>query len=465
MATQRSHFNILDLDRLGIEFVRIQWVDLVNKVGYKVVPLSRFKKMILGSRPGVNFSKATLGLVFLEIAEGFSSFGEYLYVVDMDSLRPCPYAPGHASVMGWYEEKNPRPDCDQSLAYFVDLCPRTLVRRITDEAKSLGIDFLVGFETEFILLKSAAQIEPVNNHGWSYSSSLRTGSTELSVMEEIARTLEQSGIELEAWHAEASPGQYEVVTGPLPPIQAIDNLVHTREAIYNIAHKHGLHATLAPRLHGLRFGSAAHSHFSLQEATPSGTSEESQFLTKSEAAFLSGVLAHLPAMSLLALPVPASYMRMDDEAHAGGTYVSWGSDQRSAPVRLCCADEPEARNFEFRLLDGVANPYVALAGILGAGLSGIKEKRRLVIRDCLGDRAPADMTEEERTKMGITERMPLTWEEARECLKKDDGFKAILGNNFVDKYLTVNELQAEYFAKKTDENDDEAGLLRIIEHY
>ena len=68
-------------------------------------------------------------------------------------------------------------------------------------------------------------------------------------MEEIADALQASGIELLMYHAEAAPGQYEFVTGPLPPLEAADAVVLTRETIYNIAAKHGLRATLAPRLY------------------------------------------------------------------------------------------------------------------------------------------------------------------------------------------------------------------------
>jgi glutamine synthetase len=50
------------------------------------------------------------------------------------------------------------------------------------------------------------------------------------------------------FHSEAAPGQYEVITGPLPPLQAVDALVHTRDIIFNVASKHGLRATLAPRV-------------------------------------------------------------------------------------------------------------------------------------------------------------------------------------------------------------------------
>ena len=111
-----------------------------------------------------------------------------------------------------------------------------------------GVEFLVGFETEFILLKSTNPIEPVNAHGWSNSPALASGTKEAQVLDEIAIALRASRIGLQMYHAEAAPGQYEVVTAPLPPLQAVDALIHTRETIYNIASKHGLRATLAPRV-------------------------------------------------------------------------------------------------------------------------------------------------------------------------------------------------------------------------
>ena len=112
----------------------------------------------------------------------------------------------------------------------------------------LNLSFLIGVESEFILLKQTNPIEAVNNHGWSNSPALPSGSVEAKVLEEIADVLNTAGIELQMYHAEAAPGQYEVVTGPLGPLQAADALVHTRETIYNVASKHGLRATFAPRV-------------------------------------------------------------------------------------------------------------------------------------------------------------------------------------------------------------------------
>lgn len=132
--------------------------------------------------------------------------------------------------------------------------------------QELGIQFLVGVETEFTLLKSINPIVPVNSCEYSTVLGLTTGTVEARVLEEIADALQADGINVEMYHAEAAPGQvrssdivnpfvlnrglsqYEMITGPLSPLEAADALVHTRETIYNIANKHGLKATLAPKL-------------------------------------------------------------------------------------------------------------------------------------------------------------------------------------------------------------------------
>lgn len=137
------------LRELGLRHVRIQWVDLHNNIRYRVVRLPYFEKLLKTSRPGTSLTKACLGIVFINIADGFkcaffspdrqgkayisaSATGEYLYAVDLSSLKICPYAPGHASVMGWFEEKNPIPNLTNHRAVEVDLCPRTILRRVVE---------------------------------------------------------------------------------------------------------------------------------------------------------------------------------------------------------------------------------------------------------------------------------------------------------------------------------------------
>ncbi|KAH7882852.1 hypothetical protein F5I97DRAFT_1977292 [Phlebopus sp. FC_14] len=450
------------LTSLGVKFVRVQWVDLLNNVRFRVLPLSHFLKLLKTPRPGVAVTKCVFGLVFIQLVPGFDAVGEYLYAVDLSSLRLCPYAPGHAVVFGFFQEKTPLLG-PNGPSFQVPLCPRTNLQQLLTYAKvNLDAQFLVGFETEFILLKSTNPIVAANNYGWSNSPALLTGTVEAQVLEEIAGALAEAGIELQMYHSEAAPGQYEVVTGPLPPLEAADALVQTRETIFNIASKHGLRATLAPRLNADNCGSGAHTHISVHGSSR-GVSN-SEYLNPLESSFLAGLLEHLPSIIAFTLPLRASYERMKDGIWSGGTWACWGVDNREAPVRLANATSPSSRNFEIKTVDGTSSPYLALLGLLGAGILGINENKALVARNCEGPKTAAQMTDAERAAMGITKRMPLNIEQARDYLQADEAVKDILGPKFVDMFIKVNETLVTAMDGPEGENKDVTNV-RLVENY
>jgi glutamine synthetase len=465
-----SHYNI--------HSVRITWVDLVNAIGFRVVPLKSFQRLLASSRPGITVTQCVFGFVINRAASGFGPVGEYLFVVDLTSMRYCPYAPGHVSIMGWFQDKVPAPG--RVLGTGVPMCPRSTLNRIVDAAKSYNAAFLVGFETEFILLKSTNPIEAVNQHGWNSALALPSGTKETEVIEEIARALVDSGIELMMYHSEAAPGQYEIVTGPLPPLEAADALVHTRQTITNVASKHGFRATLAPRLHADNCGSAAHTHisvhpidskhpskFQIQNQLPAGTSDN--LITPLESVFLAGVLRHLRASCAFTLPLRASYARMLDGIWSGGTWVAWGRDNREAPIRLCVPaasvdpdlanDTPSKNHFEIKCVDGTSSPYLVLASLIGSGLLGIQSQSPLVEQDCATPAAL--MTEAEREAVGVTQRMPMSWEEARAALVEDEALKGILGD-LVDGFLAVGETLDGLLHSPTSEAER---VQMLIEYY
>ena len=230
-----------------------------------------------------------------------------------------------------------------------------------------------------------------------------------------------------------------MVTGPLAPLEAADALVHTREIITNTAAKHSLHATFAPRIYMDSAGSSTHTHISVHSKSNVKTPEK---ISPVEASFLSSVLTHLPALTALTLPIPASYKRVVDGVWSGGTYVYWGTENREAPVRLSNATSPSSRNFEIRFVDGTSNPYLALAGILGVGFAGIEGNVELTVQDCPGPPTAANMSEEGRQAFGITQRMSLTWEESRKRLSENALLRdRVLGPELVEKYLAVNAVR------------------------
>ena len=117
------------LEELGIRYIRFQWVDYTNITRNRIMPLPAFSELLRASRPGVGIAIATFGIVGSSLvpASGFSATGEYLYTPDLSSIRLCGYAPGHASLMGWFEEKLP---IQKQVGLEVPLCSRGLLRGI-----------------------------------------------------------------------------------------------------------------------------------------------------------------------------------------------------------------------------------------------------------------------------------------------------------------------------------------------
>ncbi|KAF8656956.1 hypothetical protein AX16_002311 [Volvariella volvacea WC 439] len=456
------------LGSYGIKYVRIEWVGMGNTLRSRVVPLSYFNKLLKSSQPSISLAQCALGIVFLSVPTEFSAIGEYNYVLDLNSIRLLPWAPGHAMIFGWFREKQM---IERALHHdeVATYDPRTLLQRLVrTAAEDHNIQYLVGFESEFILLSSISPIVAVGEEGWSESIAIASGTTKAKVLEEIAEVLQAMGIELLMYHSEGAPGQYEVITGPLPPLEAADALIHTRETIYNVASKHGLRATFTPRLFNNYCGSASHTHISVRSTLPPDFNKShgigSDFLTLAESQFLAGLLKHLPALTFLTCPTYASYARMADGVWSGGTYVSWGRDNREAPIRLCNAHFETSRNFELKSVDGTANPYIVLSGILAAASLGYTGQLPLNVRECGGPerRSAADLSDEERKARGVHRRMPLNLEEAKKAFVEDEGMRSVLGEEFSKKFVSVNETLHRCLTEGFDAQQQEKLLVETF---
>ena len=150
-------------------------------------------------------------------------------------------------------------------------------------------------------------------------------------------------------------------------------------------------------------------------------------------------MEHLPSVIAFTLPLPQSYARMLDGIWAGGTWACWGLDHREVPVRIANPSSPHTRNFEVKLVDGTANPYLALAGLLSAGIVGIGDRLALEV-ECCEERAAAEMSAEERAAKGITKRFPLNVESARQYLLEDRKIGGVIGEDVVEKFVAVNKV-------------------------
>ncbi|GAW00809.1 glutamine synthetase guanido kinase [Lentinula edodes] len=390
-----------------LKYVRLYWVDLSNTRRCRVIPRESFLQLMESNRPGVNVGQVALGLVYLTIAEGFHPIGEYLYVPDLSSLRIL-HGVGKSPIFGILGKfKNKSPEGKKS-GVEVEMCPRTALSRI--------------IRTNQVFCRIL----------------------EAEIIEEIADSLQASGITVELFHPEAAPGQYEVATGPLPPLEAADALVYTREIIVNVAAKHGVHATFAPRPFMYSAGTSTHAHISVHDiANRPEFRKAPGELSLLEKAFLAGVLSHLPAIAAITLPIPASYKRAVDGAWSGGT------------------------RYECRFIDATANPHLALAAVLGSALAEMGAVNdgsgdvQLEVQDA-GTKPAAVMTEEERKTHGITKRMPASSGEARSYLRGDGQLCEVLGKELIEAFLSVNKTLED--ALMQDQFEDEQ-VTRLVEFY
>lgn len=160
-------------------------------------------------------------------------------------------------------------------------------------------------------------------------------------------------------------------------------------------------------------------------------------MTPLERSFLQSLLEKLPSSTAFTLPTEASYERIQDGIWSCGTYACWGIDNREAAVRL--TGPPGSHHFEVRTIDATANPHIALASILGLGLIGIEKGLELQIEEV--DGSAVDLSTEERENRGIVGRFPRTLSAARDIARGDTAINDVLGKDFVQKYLSVNEVR------------------------
>lgn len=208
VGQQTSSVSDTVLDQLDVRYIRLTWVDWTNTIRYHVLTRSYFRKLLRSSRPGITIPNAMFGIVFHHLCKGFTAVGECLLALDENSFRLCPYSPGHATIMGFFQNLVPEPKYGLEMLHD----PRTQLARVERLAReAAGVSYLAGFEAEFVLLKSTSPPVGINNADYAVSQKLPAGSIEAKVLEEIVDALQDAGIEVEKYHGEAAPGQVSAI--------------------------------------------------------------------------------------------------------------------------------------------------------------------------------------------------------------------------------------------------------------
>ncbi len=404
-----------------VRLVRFLYCDPSGVIRGKNVHVERLASRMRG---GVGLTRAQNAVNMLEqlvYVEGMEPVGEVRIVPDPETYSVLPWVPRAAGLI-----------CDQLDHDFRDWgCdPRGFLRRVIGRAADGEIRIFASFENEFYLAEERDGVVVPWANGPVYSSAGMDRAA--VVMDEIVADLEAQGLEVEQAINEYGPGQQEIAIRYAEALRAADNQLKFRDTVRGVAEvRHGLIASFAPKPFSDGIGSGAHIHFSIWSADGETNllydpDAGDRLLSDTGRYFVAGVLEHLPALVALTCPSFNSYDRLRPDAWAGST-VSWGLDNRECSVRVASSfrgREMESTNVELKACDPSCNPYLALGGLILAGLDGIE--RGLEPPEPAWTN-PSRMTSAQRERSGIRP-LPGSLREALANLQADHVLFPALGD-------------------------------------
>ncbi len=423
-----AHEVVKQADEAGLRLVRFIWCGNDGTVRAKSSARNGLEGRIASGIGLTVAMQAMNGLDQLQPVEGMGPVGEVRLVPDPDTFRVLPYAPHTGAMLVDHVTLDGTP---------APVCQRSFLKRMEERLAERNMRLEVAFENEFSLATRVdGQFVPIDS-GLCFSTISATAAQDY--LDELAEALDAQGIVLEQYYSELGHGQHEISTGHVPALRAADEQILVRETIRGVAARQGLVASLAPKPWPENAGNGGHIHFSLWDTDANWNRfhdpSAPDLLSTDARAFIAGVLAHLPGLCGLTAPSFNSYHRIVPQYWAGA-FVCWGHDNREAPVRVPSVFrgmEEASTNAELKAADASANPYLAVGGLIAAGLDGLErglEPAEPVEID------PATIDENERERRGI-DRLPATQEDALHALAADEVLLDALGPTLADSYLAV----------------------------
>jgi len=359
---------------------------------------------------------------------GFGPVGEIRLIPDPDTFAVLPYSPGNARMISDMYTLDREPWAN---------CPRNFLKRMIERATGYGLRIKAAFESEFSLaVETEDGFEPFDRSlcfstiGMDYAD---------EYIGDVVEALGAQGISVEQYYAELGAGQQELSVTYTDALRAADNQVTLRDTARGVAIKQGLVASFAPKPFADQAGNGCHIHFSAWNEKADTNlffdADDRYKLSKTGYQFIAGMLRHLPGLVALTAPSVNSYRRLQPHFWSSA-YTCFGPDNREAPVRIASgfwSDEMSSVNLELKPSDSSHNPYIALGGLIAAGLDGVEQEMN-VPEPTLVD--PGDIDEDERKRRGI-ERLPSTLKEAIDALQRDDVLTRAMGDVLSHEYLLI----------------------------
>jgi len=410
-----------------VNFLRLQFSDILGQIKNVEVPRSQFEKALDGE---IMFDGSSI-MGFARIEES-----DMLLRPDFETFLVLPAAmegPGRGTVA--------RLICDIALPDGSPFPgdPRYVLKRQIERLRELGYDdFIVGPEPEFFLFQRGERGEPTTttNDAAGYFDLAPVDRGE-DARRDMVNTLVAMGFEIEAAHHEVAPGQHEIDFKYAPAVTTADNILTFRTVVKRIALNHGLHATFMPKpVQGIN-GSGMHCHMSVFKDGKNVFFDEDGRHQLSEVMeqWIAGVLEHATAIVAITNPTVNSYKRLTPGFEAP-TNIAWSVSNRSAMIRVP-ARRGNSTRAELRMPDPSCNPYLALAAICAAGIDGLERK---LVPPPPVNRNIYHMSVRDRRRHKIRE-LPMTLREAIGTLKRDKTIVEALGEHAFKQFVAAKTLE------------------------
>ena len=429
--TRKDILRLVEEEDVG--FIRLQFTDIYGTLKNVAITTGQLERALNNE---CMFDGSSI--------EGFSRIEESdMYLrPDLNTFTIFPWRPQQGKVARFICDIY-RPD---GTAYESD--PRQVLENVIRETEEMGYQFVVGPEFEFFLFHQDDDGTPTTTThekaGYFDLGPLDLGE---NARRDMVLTLEDMGIEIEASHHEMAPAQHEIDLKYEEALETADNMVTFRMVVKTIAKRHGLHATFMPKpKYGIN-GSGMHLNMSLSRDGENIFSDENDEHGLSQEAyyFIGGLMKHIKAITFITNPLVNSYKRLVP-GYEAPTYIAWSANNRTPLIRI-----PESRRsgkrIELRSPDASANPYLALAVCLAAGMEGIREK---ILPPKEISQNIFELNEEEKKALGI-ECLPGSLMEAVEEFEKDAFIQKVLGEELSQKFIKAKKAEYDRYRSQVSE--------------
>ncbi|MCG3225589.1 MAG: glutamine synthetase [Candidatus Heimdallarchaeota archaeon] len=394
----------------GIEFIQYQFSTIFGELKSVEFPVDIWEEMRNGS--GVDGSS----LGFLKTEQS-----DMKIIPDFDTLAILPWEPRVARFICDIYGNDGKPHPTD---------PRSILKRVIEQAKKLGYEYKTRPELEWFFLD--LEFDPID-----YGQYMDTLPFDMmgSLRRDIAADMKKMGIPIKTIHHECGAGQQEIEFLVLDALKQADNVQTAKMIIKAESAFEEIIGTFMPKPFPDQAGNGFHIHQYLVRDGKNIFSDKEKGISVELKYFVGGILEHVDAMTAILNPTTNSYKRLVP-GHEAPVFKSWGIANRTALIRIP-GYEKNAR-LEYRATDSATNIYLATALLLAAGLDGIKRKVEPISSTT---RNIEDLSSQEREEMGIT-KLPENLSEALDFLEESTFIKEVLNDEILEIFL--NKKRKEY---------------------